>query len=50
MAIMKAVAAQMKRIMERMKLVVNSFEEVCRWPCGMGICTGVDGLWVIVSS
>lgn len=26
---MKAVAAQMKRIMERMKLVVNSFEEVC---------------------
>ena len=29
LAIMKAVAAQMKRIMERMKLVVNSFEEVC---------------------
>ncbi|GHJ90028.1 hypothetical protein NliqN6_6430 [Naganishia liquefaciens] len=27
LAIMKAVAAQMKRIMERMKLVVNSFEE-----------------------
>jgi hypothetical protein len=25
---MKAVAAQMKRIMEGMKLVVNSFEEV----------------------
>jgi hypothetical protein len=28
LAIMKAVAAQMKRIMEGMKLVVNSFEEV----------------------